>query len=776
MTFSVKQYMQIATSKLATGACLLTLLLFTGSQAAVVKWVGSSGDWGDAAHWSGGAVPGANDDVVIDTSNSDITVTVSTGNNQVDSVVCQETLQLNGGTLAPATFLQVWKNLMLNGGTIAGGAVVTTNGAALVVNTGTLDGVTINGDLDVGRTVNGGTLTMADGLVLNGTMWLGNPGNGNWGRVDFGGNQVLGGNGTVVFGAVTDTRFNTIRASAGGSTLVIGTGVTMHGQTGNIGYSAYFGGPGDAKIINQGTIAADVSGGTIAIFGNEFDNQGLLAMKAGGIVAPNALTNMNLGSLVVDTGVLTLGSTFIQQSGTLDFGLNGTNDFGQAQINGPAVLGGVLRAHLGTGFIPDIGDSFSVLKYGTNTLSFTKLDLPLSSVWQTNAQNGILSLVVTGVLPFGVSIAPTNQILRPGDTLSLQAAASGPGPITYQWQQNGHALLGATNAQFVLNSVTVDATGTYQVLVTNPGGSLLSDGAQVQVLSCPGLPAGIVAFWRGEGNTSDYAGTNDAVFNGAASYVPGEVGEAFTFDGVSSYLAVPNSPLWDLGTSDFSVEFWVNFSQIPSSTPVGDSSGVFIAHDEGGGVRNKWLLGLGGGLLYLYVNGPAIGSHLLAQSAFNPTTNQWYHLALTRQTEVYRLFSDGQVLSTQTNAISIPAANAPLTIGAAQDLFFSGMLDEISFYNRALTPAEVSSIYQAGSSGKCVGQPAPIRLSVVSVSKAGTTLRMEGGETGTAFVIQATEDLAIWTDVGEINKTQALDTFTDPVSLRKRFYRVESKP
>src|SRR5258708_8168729 len=96
------------------------------------------------------------------------------------------------------------RNWVLNGGKIAGGTLVTTKGAALIVSSGTLDGVTVNGDLDVGNSpvVGGGAvLTMADGLVLNGTMAVGNPITGWWGRVDFTGNQVLGGSVTVVVGS-----------------------------------------------------------------------------------------------------------------------------------------------------------------------------------------------------------------------------------------------------------------------------------------------------------------------------------------------------------------------------------------------------------------------------------------------------------------------------------------------------------------------------------------------------------------------------------------------
>ena len=76
-----------------------------------------------------------------------------------------------------STAVGVWR--ALQGGTIQGGTVTTTNGASFIVNgSGTLDGVTVNGVLDVGNTYNDASLTVTDGLVLNGTALVGNPTNG----------------------------------------------------------------------------------------------------------------------------------------------------------------------------------------------------------------------------------------------------------------------------------------------------------------------------------------------------------------------------------------------------------------------------------------------------------------------------------------------------------------------------------------------------------------------------------------------------------------------
>ena len=70
---------------------------------------------------------------------------------------------------------------MLDGGTVLGGTITTAGGATLLVNNGTLDGVTLAGTLDVGNTVNGAELTVTNGLVLNGTALVGNPTNSTYG-------------------------------------------------------------------------------------------------------------------------------------------------------------------------------------------------------------------------------------------------------------------------------------------------------------------------------------------------------------------------------------------------------------------------------------------------------------------------------------------------------------------------------------------------------------------------------------------------------------------
>ncbi len=56
--------------------------------------------------------------------------------------------------------------------------IVTTNGASLKASGSlTLEGVMVNGVMNAGNTVNGGSVMVTNGLVLSGTALDGNPTN-----------------------------------------------------------------------------------------------------------------------------------------------------------------------------------------------------------------------------------------------------------------------------------------------------------------------------------------------------------------------------------------------------------------------------------------------------------------------------------------------------------------------------------------------------------------------------------------------------------------------
>src|SRR5262249_35820961 len=153
-------------------------------------------------------------------------------------------------------------------------------------------------------------------------------------------------------------------------------------------------------------------------------------------------------------------------------------------------------------------------------------------------------------------------------------------------------------------------------------------------------------------------GGNNGTLVGGAGYAPGEVGQAFNFNGTDGYVQVPDSNLWAFGSRDFSIDMWVNLNSIPPST-VPSPSDLFIGNDEAGGSLNKWTFAPGGGQLYFHINDPVDGPNFFT-APFVPTAGQWYTLAVSRAGSTFTFYVNGASIGTATSALPVPNANAPL--------------------------------------------------------------------------------------------------------------------
>jgi len=192
---------------------------------------------------------------------------------------------------------------LFTGGTIRGGTITTTNGARLYAymtgQSAVLDGVTINGEIDV---YSGAWLRVVNGLTLNGTMYVGSQADASYvGFVEFQGSQTLGGNGTVVFGRRDG---NGLLLVGAGMTLTLGPAITVRGIYGQL--LALSGYPQNVSLVNQGTIAAQ---GRIVVTVQGLTNSGTLH-AAGGTLEVNGLRN-DLGRLQSSSGTLRInGAVF----------------------------------------------------------------------------------------------------------------------------------------------------------------------------------------------------------------------------------------------------------------------------------------------------------------------------------------------------------------------------------------------------------------------------------------------------------------------------------
>ncbi len=97
---------------------------------------------------------------------------------------------------------------------------------------------------------------------------------------------------------------------------------------------------------------------------------------------------------------------------------------------------------------------------------------------------------------------PATRVLPLGFTLMLDATATGPGPITYQWLKNNVALKPAvTTPTLNVGSVSLTDAGTYTVKITNPAHTRLH--STVLAVLDPNVPRVVV----GSGKTATLAFT-----------------------------------------------------------------------------------------------------------------------------------------------------------------------------------------------------------------------------------------------------------------------------
>jgi WD40 repeat protein/tRNA A-37 threonylcarbamoyl transferase component Bud32 len=211
-------------------------------------------------------------------------------------------------------------------------------------------------------------------------------------------------------------------------------------------------------------------------------------------------------------------------------------------------------------------------------------------------------------------------------------------------------------------------------------------------------PDGVIAWWRADGNAKDSAGDNHGTLKGGVTFAQGVAGKAFRLDGATRYVEVPRNDQWGFGRRDFSIELWVQFRALTLGND-GFPSAIFIGCDEviPGTPGHKWHFAYGGGILHFYIQAiPGKRQGNYAKADFSPDLDQWYHLAVTRSRGTFTIYANGVPVGSEKDDIIIPNPDAPLTIGQAENLgFFSGLIDEVAIFNRALSPEEVKARWKA---------------------------------------------------------------------------------
>jgi len=188
----------------------------------------------------------------------------------------------------------------------------------------------------------------------------------------------------------------------------------------------------------------------------------------------------------------------------------------------------------------------------------------------------------------------------------------------------------------------------------------------------------------------DFYGRTEEVRTGEM----GIFGKAFRFNGKDSRVYVFRDPRLESGVGDFSLELWIKPDDTDASYMLLQRQSPFAKGN--GGIFLQ--MGSGGTLSFSIVERQ---HRSIAVSAPKGTLSpkQWQHIVAIRRGATLSLFINGRLLKAQTGppGLRIPDYGDIIIGGTAWDRLFRGLIDEVAFYNKALSPREIESHFAKGS-------------------------------------------------------------------------------
>ena len=129
------------------------------------------------------------------------------------------------------------------------------------------------------------------------------------------------------------------------------------------------------------------------------------------------------------------------------------------------------------------------------------------------------------------------------------------------------------------------------------------------------------------------------------------------FDGTGDAISLIDSADWTFGTGDFTIDFWARWNAYDTADYYG-----FVGQYEGN--DDRWVFYQEGTkLILLEKDGGNV--NVFMNPAWTPVVDTWYHIALTRSGNFFRIFVDGtQVGDTLEDASAMANHTGLLRIGA----------------------------------------------------------------------------------------------------------------
>jgi hypothetical protein len=252
---------------------------------------------------------------------------------------------------------------------------------------------------------------------------------------------------------------------------------------------------------------------------------------------------------------------------------------------------------------------------------------------------------------------------------------------------------------------------------------LASSSLHTNSVEAQAIKRGLVAYWTfdeanvGGDTVEDIIGDYDGTINGNRQIVEGKIGEALKFAHQKNDFVDFGVDINEDLTQPLTIDGWIKFTELEVELPQ-----IVMCSRKG-----AWTNGTG--ITLIYVNnykGQGFtlslrfhhekGTCDLLYQPFNPNVEEWYHYAATY---------DGAVMRSYINGVSMDSAQLACAEGVKKSFTslkiadseqfgnqwnFTGAVDEVRLYNRALTEAEVMKNFS--SSGGLAVDPSIEKLAL----------------------------------------------------------------
>ena len=232
----------------------------------------------------------------------------------------------------------------------------------------------------------------------------------------------------------------------------------------------------------------------------------------------------------------------------------------------------------------------------------------------------------------------------------------------------------------------------------------------VAAVGCVAPPSGLVSWWPGDGNANDIADSNHGTLQNGATFAPGKVDQAFSFDGIDDFVSIPDPDNIENPTGTITV--WVKTTTDYSSSSQRNDY-VFGKQDLLPRISTLALLFPGSfhipgstGKIMFWIRDTANTNSIMIVSSSNLNDGNWHFIAVQWGLGGMKLYVDGVIDNSDPFAGWWDGNRGSFDIGRITnrtDLTFGGLVDELEIYDRALSQPKIQAIFDAGSAGKCKG-------------------------------------------------------------------------